>query len=182
MANFILQGTVTDSVGNVTTSSVPITVTLSNCITSTATFQNSSFASQNGSFTATFDATPNGTAMDGVTGLSHGVATAYTNLGPIVRFSTSGLIDARNGGAYAAVTSIPYTVGTAYHFRIVVNIPSHTYSAFVTPAGGTEQVIGTGFAFRSEQAAVASLDNWALISEISNQTVCNFAISSSQPS
>jgi hypothetical protein len=41
----------------------------------------------------------------------------------------------------------------------VVNVPAHTYSAYVTPAGGTEQTIGTGLAFRSNYATATSLNN-----------------------
>src|SRR5207302_37258 len=130
------------------------------CATSTTAFQNSGFASQTGSFTATFDATPNGAGLDAATGLSQGAAAAYSDMAVIVRFNTGGTIDARDGGAYAAANSIPYTAGTSYHFRLVVDVSSHTYSAYVTPAGSAEQTIGTGFAFRTEQAGVTSLANW----------------------
>src|SRR5256884_8744690 len=71
-----------------------------------------------------------------------------------------------------------YEAGTSYHFRLVVDVPSHTYSAYVTPAGGTEQTIGTGFAFRIEQNAVASLANWALYSDAGTHTVCTFTLGS----
>src|SRR2546429_8085671 len=74
-----------------------------------------------------------------------------------------------------------YEAGTSYHFRLVVDVPSHTYSAYVTPAGGTEQTIGTGFAFRIEQNAVASLANWALYSDAGTHTVCNFTLGSGVP-
>lgn len=181
MADFILQGTTTDSTGNSATKSVTITVGSPNCITSTSVFQNSAFLSQNGSFTATFDATPNGTGLDAVTGLSRSAAAGYTDMGVIVRFFTNNLIDARNGGVYAAATSIPYTPGTSYHFRVVVNLANHTYSAFVSPPGGAEQTIGTNFSFRTEQATVPALANWALTAITGTHTVCNFAITGSQP-
>src|ERR1041384_7372709 len=154
---------------------------VSTCPTSSTAFQNSAFTSQNGSFTATFDATPNGTGLDVATGLSQGAAAAYTDLAVIVRFNTGGTIDARNGGAYAAANTITYTAGTSYHFRVVVDVPSHTYSAYVTPAGAAELTIGTGFAFRTEQSGVTSLANWALTAITGTHTVCNFAIAGSQP-
>jgi hypothetical protein len=47
----------------------------------------------------------------------------------------------------------------------------------VTPAGGSEQTVGTNFAFRTEQNTVTSLDHWgALVSSTSSGTlkVCNF--------
>jgi hypothetical protein len=113
--------------------------------------------------------------------LSQGAAAAYTDLAVIVRFNTGGTIDARNGGAYAAANTITYTAGTSYHFRVVVDVPSHTYSAYVTPAGGAEQTIGTGFAFRSEQSTVTALADWSLTAITGTHTVCNFAIAGSQP-
>ncbi len=169
------------SEGQSGSSAITVTPPSSTCPTSSTAFQNSAFTSQNGSFTATFDATPNGTGLDAATGLSQGAAAAYTDLAVIIRFNPGGTIDARNGGAYAAANTIPYTAGTSYHFRIVVDVPSHTYAAYVTPAGGAEQTIGTGFAFRTEQSTVTALANWALTAITGTHTVCNFAIAGSQP-
>src|SRR5213596_3599525 len=169
------------SEGQSGTSAITVTGAAPGCAASTTAFQNTAFASQNGSFTATFDATPAGTGLDAATGLSQGAAAAYTDLAVIVRFNTGGTIDARNGGAYAATNSIAYTAGTSYHFRVVVDVSSHTYSAYVTPAGGAEQTIGTGFAFRTEQSTVTALANWALTAITGTHTVCNFAITGSQP-
>src|SRR5207247_1650440 len=97
----------------------------------------------------------------------------------IVRFNAAGQIDARNGAAYAAASAIPYAAGTSYHFRLVVDVPSHSYAAYVTPAGGAEATIGTGYAFRTEQAAVASLANVTVYSDAGTHTVCNVAITGS---
>src|SRR6266702_1817005 len=169
------------SEGQSGTAAITVTPPSSTCPTSSTVFQNSAFTSQNGSFTATFDATPNGTGLDAETGLSQGAAAAYTDFAVILRFNTGGTIDARNGGAYAATNSIAYTAGTSYHFRVVVDVSSHTYSAYVTPAGGAEQTIGTGFAFRTEQSGVTALDSWALTAITGTHTVCNFALSGSTP-
>src|SRR5205809_159788 len=151
------------------------------CSTSSLAWLNSPFTAQTGSFTAQFDATPNGASIDGVTGLSAGAAAGYADLAAIVRFNAAGQIDARNGAAYAAASAIPYTAGTSYHFRLVVDVPSHTYAAYVTPAGGAEATIGTGYAFRTEQAAVASLANVTVYSDAGTHTVCNFAITGTTP-
>jgi uncharacterized protein YjdB len=145
------------------------------------TWQSWAFTAQTGSFTAVFDATPNGAGLDAATGLSQGAGAAYTDLAVIVRFNTLGEIDARNGGAYAATTAIPYTAGTSYHFRLVVDVPTHTYSAYVTPAGGAEVALGTGYAFRTEQSAATSLANWSVYSGTGTHTVCNFSIAGSAP-
>src|SRR5207302_1532320 len=92
------------------------------CTTSSTAWQNTAFASQNGSFTAQFDATPNGANIDAGTGLSLAAAGSYTDLAVIVRFDSANVIDARNGGGYSAANVIPYTPGTSYRFRLVVDV------------------------------------------------------------
>ncbi|HTC93456.1 MAG TPA: glycoside hydrolase family 88 protein [Terriglobales bacterium] len=147
--------------------------------TSSGAFQNSSFASQTDAFTAQFDATPSVSPINTTMGLSRGVAGAYTDLAAIVRFNPNGNIDARNGGAFAAAATIPYQAGVTYHFRLTVNIPAHTYSAFVTPAGGMEQTVGSNFAFRTEQNAVKTLSNLGFrlgTTPAGSTTVCNISV------
>ncbi|MGC2698164.1 MAG: hypothetical protein WA738_20435 [Candidatus Angelobacter sp.] len=63
---------------------------------------------QTGSFTAEIDAVPLAAGADGGIGLSNGPQSAFGGLACVGRFNQSGLIDARNGGSYAAVNSIPY--------------------------------------------------------------------------
>src|SRR5204863_473820 len=87
-------------------------------------------------------------------GVARPVGAAYGALAGIVAFEQTGVIDARNGGAYTATATIPYSAGTTYHVRLKVNIASHTYAVYVTPAGASEQLLGSNFAFRTEQAAV----------------------------
>jgi hypothetical protein len=110
--------------------------------------------------------------------MSKGAQTTFTGFATLTRFNTSGNIDARNGGAYAANVTLPYSGGSKYHFRLAVNVPAHTYSIFVTPPGGSEQTIGTGFAFRTEQNTVTSLDNWGVevnkVGTTLTDKVCNF--------
>src|SRR5438046_1929397 len=122
-------------------------------------------ASQTGTFEAQFDVTPSQANMAGVVGLSNGPAAAYGALAGIVAFETTGVIDARNGGAYAAASTIPYSAGTTYHFRLDVNIPAHTYDIHVTPPSSPEQLLGSNFAFRTEQAAVSVLSNLGLYAD-----------------
>jgi hypothetical protein len=117
-------------------------------------------AAQTGTFTATFDASASISPSNALVGLSQGSAAAYTDIAVAVRFNPSGAIDARNGGAFAAASTIPFTAGTSYHFRLVVNVPAHTFSAYVTPPGGSETAIGTNYAFRTEQAGVTQLAQW----------------------
>ena len=149
---------------------------MSNGMTSTAIWQNTAFTAQGGSFTAGFDVIPNALGIDGITALSTSAIASYSTAAAIVRFNTGGTIDVRNGGTYAAVTSIAYTAGKSYHFRLVVNVPYHTYSVYVTPAGGTEQTLATNYGFRTEQASATSLANWGLVAETGSHTVSNFQL------
>jgi hypothetical protein len=138
-------------------------------------WQNFAFvAAQNGTFTAEVDATPLGGGIDAGVGLSNGPQTAYGGLACAARFNSAGKIEARNGGAYAAATVLPYFANTSYHFRFVVNVSAHTYSIYVTPAGGAQQTLGVNYAFRTEQAAVGSLNNWSLWGEVGAMRACGF--------
>ena len=146
---------------------------------------NTPFAvAQTGTFTATFDATPSASHLNSVVALSHGAGTAYSAFANLVAFNgTGGVILARNGGVYASQTNVPYTGGQTYHFRLVVNVPAHTYSIFVTPPGMSEQIIGNNYAFRTEQNTVTSLDNYGVFvgATSGTLTVCNFAIAGTIP-
>ena len=187
-ASHVLTAVARDAAGNKTTSAA-VTVTVGNvaapppgCVTSNATaWQNSALASQSSAFTANFDATPSMAKMDGVTGLSLGAATGWTSPAVIVRFNNTGTIDARNGAAYAAASPIPYVAGSAYHFRMAVNPAAHTYSAWITPPGGAETPLASNYGFRTEQAAVASLNNLTLYADAGTHQVCNLALSAAAP-
>lgn len=171
----------TDGSGD-TTRSVALTVDAEPdpCVTSTSVWQNFPITAQAGVFSARFDAMPNNDNMTGHTVLSEGPGAAYQDYAILIGFGPSGFIDARDGGSYRAEMQIPYTAGTAYHFRVEVNVPAHTYSVYVTPEGAGELTLATGFAFRSEQSAVASLDHWGLMAQSGwSHEVCNFAIASS---
>src|SRR5437016_2553082 len=157
------------------------TITAPSCVTSAAAWQNVAIPSQTGAFEVPFDATPSTANMDGVVGFANGPAADYTNLAPIVRFNPTGTIDARNGGEYAAATAIPYTPGTTYHFRLDVNLASHTYDIYVTPAGAVEQLLGRDFAFRTEQAALCVLNNRGLYAKVGSAAVCNSGVSAWTP-
>jgi hypothetical protein len=156
------------------------------CVTASSGggFVNSPITSQAGTFSVEFDATPSVSPINSTIGLSQGAQTAHTGFAALARFNPSGNIDARNGGAYAAASTIPYSAGLTYHFRLVVNLAAHTYSIFVTPAGGPEQTVGVNFAFRTEQASVTSLNSWAVwvnTTPAGSTTVCNFSVSPVQP-
>lgn len=150
-----------------------------NCTTATAgsaQWQNTPFASQTGTFTAQWDATPAQANMDGITALSLGPQTNWSGLAAIVRFNSNNAIDARNGGTYTAVNNVPYVPNSTYRIRMDVNVPARTFSAWVTPPGGSEQIVAQNYAFRTEQQSVTSLDNFNVEAEIGSITACNFTL------
>jgi hypothetical protein len=142
-----------------------------------STWNNQAFSLSH--FTATFDAVPAQNLEDVVIGLSQGPAAAYTDFAAIVRFNNSGAIDVRNGSAYAAQAKVPYTAGKSYHFQMAVDVPSHSYTVYVTPRGGAAILLAQNYAFRTEQASVTSLGNVGKGAAAGDATVSNIAITMS---
>jgi hypothetical protein len=113
-------------------------------------------AAQSDVFSLELDATPSGANTR--VGLALGTQTADTGMAALVNFSVSGLIEARNGDLLSAASAIPYSIGTKYRLRFVVDLTTRTYSAYVTPEGGSTQLIGKYYAFGSAPSAITSLD------------------------
>jgi hypothetical protein len=144
-----------------------------------STWINSSFATQTGTFEADWDAMPTISGMDGVMGLSNGPQTDFTGFACLVRFySATGTIQARNGGSYTSDVTLSYVPGLMYHFRLSVNVPNHTYSVYVTPSGGDEQLVANNYGFRTEQTGITALNNIGIIVDTSTGSLRfgNFAI------
>ncbi len=173
---------VSNAAGTATSSPATLTVSSSSCQQSAASgWTNSSISTQTTAFTATFDATPSVSLTDGVVGFSSGAATDYTSLAAIARFNPSGMIDVRNGANYAADVAIPYLAGVSYHFRMVIDPTKHTYMVYVTVPGAAEVALATNYAFRGEQAALSSFNNWALDDDQGSLAVCNMTITTNPP-
>jgi hypothetical protein len=156
----------------VTAFTLPASALAAPCATATAndTWTNTAISpAQSGVFTVLFDATPSASPLNAVIGLSKGAQSAYTGFATLVRFSTTGKIDAYNGTGYAAATSVPFVAGTTYHVREVVDTTAHTYSVYVTGPSGVEQTVGLNNAFRSEQKSVSSFDSWGVNANSSNK-------------
>ncbi len=151
------------------------------CLASSSQWRNTPFPAQGVPFTATFTAVPEAARIDGIIGLSRGAVSRYTDLAAIVRFNNTGYLDARNGGAYGADSSVAYVAGASYRFRLTVDPAAGAYSAYVTPPGSPERTLASRYAFRSEQSAAASIDNWALQSGSGSHRVCAFAVSAAPP-
>ncbi|MDP9338208.1 MAG: choice-of-anchor D domain-containing protein [Acidobacteriota bacterium] len=147
------------------------------CMTSTGSWVNQFLPqTQTASFRVVYDATPSATTMDAVSGVSYGFANDYTDLAAAARFNLSGTIDARNGSGFTAANYISYSKGVAYHFILDINIPTHTYSAYVV-AGSTQKTIGSNLKFRSEQATANYLNNLGTLSSTGTLSVCNVVLS-----
>jgi hypothetical protein len=172
-------GSTTSNTATVTVTTVPLPA---GCLSSSGTWINASLGqTQSGGFRTSFDATPSTANMDGVTGLSSEVASAYQSLAAAVRFNTSGNIDARNGARFTATQAIPYSAGLTYHFILDVNVPNHTYNAYVA-IGSMQLTIGTHLAFRTQQAHATSLRYLGALTATGKHTVCNLGVSTAADS
>jgi hypothetical protein len=154
---------------------------LSACVTANAgNTINTAFPSQTGSFSVSWDMTPLTSAIDAGVALAPATASTWTDLATIVRFATSpsNLIDARNGGTYDHAITVPWVVNANYRVRLAVNVnmpaSANTYSIYVTPPGGAEQLLGSSYAFRTEQQSATQLQSWVLESSTGSELACNF--------
>ncbi|HMG22825.1 MAG TPA: hypothetical protein VK607_15935, partial [Kofleriaceae bacterium] len=125
-------------------------------------WSNQTFTDQTGRFHVEVEVTPSSTSVDAVVGLGDGSASAFSQLAAIIRFNPSGTIDARDGSAYRADGTYSYVAGLRYRVRFDVDVRSHSYSAWVRPAGfSSYSLIGHQYAFRTEQGAVSRLNDLA---------------------
>jgi hypothetical protein len=154
----------------------------STCVQSAAgVWNNYAITGESSQFTVSYSATPSRASMTGMVGLSLNAASAQTSLAVIVRFSSTGVIDVRNGGNFTAATSYPYSAGTQYAFQLAINPATKRYSVFVTAPGGTQVQLANNYAFRTSQSGVSSLNNWATYSKGGTETVCNMTITNAPP-
>jgi hypothetical protein len=146
------------------------------CSTTSASIKNTAMTQMTGHFTATVTATPGMLYMSGGVMLGQNVMTGWSDGAVIVEFDGSGIIKARKGDVYAADVSVSYKAGTAYTIRMDVDMASHTYSVFVTPAGGTEVRIATSYGFRTAWNTATALGNWAAIASAGSVQTCGFTL------
>lgn len=144
----------------------------------TATWLNQSIAPQTGSFSAVFDVTPSVVNINAVAGFSAVSAADYTDVAALVRFNPTGTIDARNGSTYSSKVALRYSAGKSYRVRMQVDIKNHRYDAYVTPAGGTETQIAAGYAFRTEQAGVTTLNTMNRYAKTGTLQLQNLSVTS----
>jgi len=99
-----------------------------------------------------FDVTPVKEGFDSVIGFAgYGAAlTGYPSLPVVVKFATSGVFQARNGGSYTNDATIYYSANSTYHFRMVVDLVTKTYDVYITPPDSPEVVLAQDYAFRTD--------------------------------
>jgi hypothetical protein len=172
---------VIDAKGNVNANGFPLGSS-NGCQTVSTDWPNQPFANQVGTFTAEFNAKSSASPLDGLISLSDGLAGDYADLAVTVRFNTNGVLDAINGtNLYGAASIIPYSPDVDYHFRLSVNPVTHTYFAFVTPPGGSEQVLAQNYKFRPEQSAVTRLNSLSgHMASAGTLEVCNFRVAAEE--
>ena len=103
------------------------------------------------------EATPSADQTDAVIGVAAGSPATVDDLAAAVRFGPSGQIEARDGTTYRATTALAYHAGTAYPVRIVADLSTHTYSAFVQASSRLTVEIAHDFAFGPSQATATRL-------------------------
>jgi hypothetical protein len=108
-------------------------------------------------------------------------ASDFSNLAAVIRFNSSGTIDAMNGSAYTAASAIRYSSGVSYRFIMDVHFSSHTYNAYVM-IGTRQRTIGRNLAFRTAQSHVGTLNNVAAMTAPGTTNVCNITLSTTATS
>jgi len=124
-------------------------------------WNNQSFPQQTGVFHIVLAAIPSEAAMDAVIGVSSGPATGVADLGPIVRFSSAGTLDVRNGSAYGSDYTFTYQPGRTYQIRMEIDLARKRYNVAAEEEGARTTWIASGYAFPAEPANLAALDNLA---------------------
>jgi hypothetical protein len=64
---------------------------------------------------------------------------------------------------------------------VVVNPTARTYDAFVKAGSGMEVPIASNYAFRAEQVATSSVNNWGSFADTGSHTVCNVQVGTVTP-
>ncbi len=163
--------------GNLSAASSPVTIRTSNFSANPAAWLFTAIPNQEGTFTVEYDAVPQTGANNSLMAFSRGNTTVFGDLALIVRFSSAGVIDVRNAGTYTAATPFAYVALAKYHFRLSVNVAAKKYSVWVTAPGGTETLLASDYAFRSEQSSVASLAYFvSQTSGAGDQDITNFTL------
>ncbi len=148
---------------------------------------NLALPSYTGPFEMSWNFKPTALGVDVVMGVGEELAESYTELACIVRFMSTGIVDARDGSNYKAVSALAYQVDKIYQIRISVDVAAKRYSATVTPMGGSPVVIAQNYAFRTEQSQTSRFGTFAFVrygsggGTLSGATLGSAGVSPSRP-
>jgi len=140
-------------------------------------FINQAIPAQDKFVTVTFDATPSIANMDAVMGVSPAPVRSFNDIAAAVRFNPDGKIDARDGDVYREIPfRDPYVAGTTYHFALLVDVLTHTYSVALNGTLALQNL-----AFRAQQAHATSLTNLVIESDAAEGSVVQCGLSVKPP-
>jgi glucose/arabinose dehydrogenase len=145
------------------------------CITfpTLSRFLNMPFANQTGQFNMEFDAIPvaaTASKINVTIGFSDGPRGGLPGQAGAILFAAPAppnppaVIQGRGftGGEPAAASAPPYLVNQLYHFRLNIDLGTHTYDAYYTAPGQPEAVLKLGLRFRAEHLFITQLNNWGV--------------------
>ena len=144
------------------------------CIDSGDFFHNTAIDQQTQFFVFRYTATPLNDNLDGLVMLSPIQGTSFNDYAILVRFNDTGYIDARNGDVYSADNDIPYSANTEYRFRVISNLQEGSYSAYVTPESGSEQVITDSYSYRTSQQGITEINYMGTRTQLGTMSVCDY--------
>ncbi|MCR2803559.1 endo-alpha-N-acetylgalactosaminidase family protein [Paenibacillus soyae] len=107
-----------------------------------------------GQMTVEFDYVTTVTGPNTAVSLVHSGAAVNTDvvgMNALVRFNTG--IGAYNGNGWGPDVISPLKTHTSYHLKLTIDMTAKTYSAWVTPEGGSEIELAKNFAFRAKDPA-----------------------------
>ena len=90
-------------------------------------------------------------------------------------FADDGTIAALDGDHYVS-SGVPWTAGRSYRVKLVIDVASHTYTAFVRPTGARRYTrIGGTLHFRTSQQSVEALDTATVTAGVGSVSACGVA-------
>ena len=148
------------------------------CYLSNGGFQNWPIPAYTKTMNISYDATPNYNLMDGLVMFANKSVLWYTDYSISMRFNETGYIDAYDNftGTYHANAIVPYTSGTSYHFRLVVDLVSKTYNAYITPQGQSEIYLISNHKLKDSPTQLNTLSMIADYAGSTSHRLCNLQV------
>jgi hypothetical protein len=165
--------TARDVAGNKATTNMKTLVAQKSCVTvGRGQWANNYIGNQQGTFTITWTAGPDGVPANSGFGVTTGRGIDYRAAAASVAFTPDGQFQVRDGD-HLSPSGVPYQAGS-YRFRMVVDLPNKRYSAWARLLNQPEQAVASNL---SLQGAPAALDFWVASTDFQSPngslTVCN---------